>query len=100
MRALIERSREAGAPYAVSKVFSDKPDAAGLELARNLGVPAQALAAVKTADRDAYDRFLAAAIGDCEPSLIALAGFMRILSAQFVARFAGKILNIHPSLLL
>jgi phosphoribosylglycinamide formyltransferase 1 len=99
MRALIERSRDAGAPYAVSKVFSDKPDAAGLELARNLGVPAQALAAVKTADRDAYDRSLAAAISDCEPSLIVLAGFMRILSAQFVTDFAGRILNIHPSLL-
>jgi phosphoribosylglycinamide formyltransferase-1 len=99
MRALIERSRDAGAPYTVSKVFSDQPDAPGLELARNLGVPSQALAAVKTADRDAYDRALAAAISDCEPSLIVLAGFMRILSAQFVANFAGRILNIHPSLL-
>jgi phosphoribosylglycinamide formyltransferase 1 len=99
MRALIERSRDAGAPYTVSKVFSDQPDAPGLELARNLGVPSQALAAVKTADRDAYDRALAAAISDCEPSLIVLAGFMRILSAQFVADFAGRILNIHPSLL-
>jgi phosphoribosylglycinamide formyltransferase-1 len=109
MRALIERSRDAGAPYTVCKVFSDQPDAAGLELARDLGVPAQAfpaqalpaqaLAAAKTADRDAYDRALAAAISDCEPSLIVLAGFMRILSAPFVTDFAGRILNIHPSLL-
>jgi len=99
MRALIERSRDAGAPYTVSKVFSDKADAAGLELARNLGIPAQALAAAGTADRDAYDRALAAAISDCRPSLIVLAGFMRILSAQFVTDFAGRILNIHPSLL-
>jgi phosphoribosylglycinamide formyltransferase-1 len=99
MRALIERSRDAGAPYTVSQVFSDKADAAGLELARDLGVPAQALAAVKTADRGAYDRALAAAVSGCKPSLIVLAGFMRILSAQFVTDFAGRILNIHPSLL-
>jgi len=99
MRALIEQSRDAAAAYSVSKVFSDQPDAAGLALARDLGVPAQALAAAKTADRDAYDGALAAEIETCSPSLIVLAGFMRILSARFVSRFAGRILNIHPSLL-
>jgi phosphoribosylglycinamide formyltransferase-1 len=99
MRALIEQSRDAGAPYMVSMVFSDKPDAAGLGLARDLGVPVQALAGAKSVDRAAYDRALAAAIEYCSPSLIVLAGFMRILSAQFVAGFAGRILNIHPSLL-
>jgi phosphoribosylglycinamide formyltransferase-1 len=99
MRALVERSRDPDAAYAVTKVFSDQPDAAGLELARGLGIPAQALPAAKTADRAAYDRALAGAISDCAPSLIVLAGFMRILSAEFVAHFAGRILNIHPSLL-
>ena len=99
MRALIERSRDAGSAYSVVRVFSDQPDAGGLELARGLGVPAQALSGAKAADRAAYDEVLAAAIGDCSPSLIVLAGFMRILSAPFVARFAGRILNIHPSLL-
>jgi phosphoribosylglycinamide formyltransferase-1 len=99
MRALIEQSRDAGAAYTVCKVFSDKPDAPGLELARDLGVPAQGLAPAESADRAAYDRSLAAAIEYCSPSLIVLAGFMRILSAQFVAQFEGKILNIHPSLL-
>ncbi len=57
------------------------------------------IAAARTADRAAYDRTLAAAIHECSPSLIVLAGFMRILSAQFVTDFAGRILNIHPSLL-
>ena len=99
MRALIEHSRAAGAAYTVSAVFSDNASAAGLELARGLGVPAQALHGAKTADRAAYDRALAAAIGAGSPSLIVLAGFMRILSPQFVAGFAGRILNIHPSLL-
>jgi phosphoribosylglycinamide formyltransferase-1 len=98
MRALIEQSRNAGAPYTVATVFSDQPDAPGLALARELGVPARAVAA-GAADRAAYDVKLAAAIRDCSPALIVLAGFMRILSAQFVADFAGRILNIHPSLL-
>jgi phosphoribosylglycinamide formyltransferase-1 len=99
MRSLIEQSREPGASYMVCRVFSDKPDAAGLALARDLGVPAQALPGAETTDRTAYDRALAAAIQIYSPSLIVLAGFMRILSAQFVRDFAGKILNIHPSLL-
>jgi phosphoribosylglycinamide formyltransferase 1 len=111
MRALIERSREPGAPYTVSKVFSDKSDAAGLEVARGLGVPTQALSPAGPAHRAdapmradlsmraAYDAALAAAINECSPSLVVLAGFMRILSPQFVANFAGKMLNIHPSLL-
>jgi phosphoribosylglycinamide formyltransferase-1 len=113
MRALIEQSRTAGAPYAVAKVLSDTSDAPGLELARGLGVPAQAVTAqavtaqavpaqtapAGAAERAAYDVRLAAAIRDCSPSLIVLAGFMRILSAPFVAEFAGRILNIHPSLL-
>jgi phosphoribosylglycinamide formyltransferase 1 len=99
MRALIEQSRSPDAPYTVCKVFSDKADAAGLETARGLGVPAQALSADNKSDRAAYDRGLAAAIRECSPWLIVLAGYMRILSAQFVADFAGRILNIHPSLL-
>jgi phosphoribosylglycinamide formyltransferase-1 len=99
MRSLIEHSRDPGAPYTVCRVFSDKSDAAGLELARGLGVPAQALPAANTTDRAAYDRALAAAIQVYSPSLIVLAGFMRILSPRFVRDFAGKILNIHPSLL-
>jgi phosphoribosylglycinamide formyltransferase-1 len=99
MRSLIEQSHDPGSPYTVCRVFSDKPDAAGLELARNLGVPALALPAGATTDRAAYDRALAAAIQIYSPTLIVLAGFMRILSAQFVRDFTGKILNIHPSLL-
>jgi phosphoribosylglycinamide formyltransferase-1 len=99
MRALVEYSGVPGAPYTVSRVFSDQADAAGLEAARDLGVPAQALPAAKGGDRLGYDRALAAAILECSPSLIVLAGFMRILSPQFVNAFEGRILNIHPSLL-
>ncbi len=103
MRALVERSRDPAMGYEVSAVLSDNPTAPGLALARDLGVAARALAPAAAADRDAaraaYERELAAAIDAYAPSLIVLAGFMRILSAQFVARYAGRILNIHPSLL-
>jgi len=99
MRALVERSRGVTMGYDVVGVLSDNPAAAGLALARDLGVLARALVPVKSADRAGYDRELAAAIDEWGPSLIVLAGFMRILSAEFVARYAGRILNIHPSLL-
>src|ERR1700727_3780427 len=99
MRALIEQSRLAGALYTVVRVLSDQPDAAGLALARNLGVATQVVEGARTEDRAAYDLGLAAAIHACSPCLIVLAGFMRILSAQFVNEFRGRILNIHPSLL-
>jgi phosphoribosylglycinamide formyltransferase-1 len=99
MRALIEDSRAPGAAYSVCAVFSDQPDAAALESARGLDIPARAIAYVTGTDRTEYDAMLADAIDECSPSLVVLAGFMRILSAPFVERFAGRILNIHPSLL-
>jgi phosphoribosylglycinamide formyltransferase 1 len=99
MRALIESSRGAASRYEVALVLSDKAAAAGLETARDLGVPAHAVVPAGSADRAAFDRALAGAIDRCAPSLVVLAGFMRILSAEFVARYPGRILNIHPSLL-
>jgi phosphoribosylglycinamide formyltransferase-1 len=99
MRALIERSHEPASAYTVRKVLSDRADAAGLRVSREFGIPAQALPAAAATDRAAYDLALAAAISESSPALIVLAGFMRILSAQFVTNFAGRILNIHPSLL-
>jgi len=99
MRALIERSREQTQPYRVALVLSDQPAAAGLAIARDLGVATRSVPATKSADRVGYDRLLADAIDGCAPALIVLAGFMRILSGEFVDRYAGRILNIHPSLL-
>jgi phosphoribosylglycinamide formyltransferase 1 len=99
MRALIERSQTADAAYSVAAVLSDRADAGGLEVARQLGVEARAVPRPAGSERAGYDRVLAAAVTEYSPSLIVLAGFMRILSAEFVERFAGRILNIHPSLL-
>jgi len=99
MHSLIEQSRAPDSPYYVAGVFSDQANAPGLRLARDLNVPAEALAAAGFAERTAYDRALAAQVATGEPALVVLAGFMRILSAEFIARFPGRILNIHPSLL-
>jgi phosphoribosylglycinamide formyltransferase-1 len=103
MRTLVERSRDPRMGYRIAAVLSDQPDAAGLATAADFGIAARALPAPgrggAAASRVAYDAELAAAVEEYTPSLIVLAGFMRILSPQFVARFPGRILNIHPSLL-
>ena len=78
-------------------VISDRADAAGLRSARELGVESAALPA--QADKAAFEQALAATLAAREPDLIALAGFMRILSAPIVGRYLGRMLNIHPSLL-
>jgi phosphoribosylglycinamide formyltransferase-1 len=99
MRALIERARAADAAYSVACVISDRANAGGLQVASGMGVPTRALPAAKGMTRADYDTGLASVIDEYSPSLIVLAGFMRILSGPFVQRFEGKILNIHPSLL-
>jgi phosphoribosylglycinamide formyltransferase-1 len=99
MRALIEHSRRTDSPFSVAAVLSDRSDAAGLRTAAALGVPARAIDAGGSADRAAYDDLLAEAVAEVKPTLLVLAGFMRILSPAFVQRYEGRILNIHPSLL-
>ena len=99
MRALVERSADPAMGYQVAGVLSDKLEAGGLRVASDLGIPARALVPDAAVPRADYEAALAAAIDEFTPSLIALAGFMRILSAPFVVRYAGRILNIHPSLL-
>jgi phosphoribosylglycinamide formyltransferase-1 len=85
-------------------VLSDQADAPGLAAASALGIPAYCVAASDfrrdgRLDRPAFEAALAAVIDRHAPDLIVLAGFMRVLSASFVARYAGRMLNIHPSLL-
>jgi len=99
MRCLIDRSRDADACYRIGAVLSDRPDAPGLATARGLGIETEAIAPPPDGDRAAYDRELAAAVARRAPFLVALAGFMRVLSPAFIDAFAGRILNVHPSLL-
>jgi phosphoribosylglycinamide formyltransferase-1 len=99
MRTLIESGRATDSNFEVTLVLSDKGDAGGLQVARELGVEARAIPAAGIRDRSAYDSLLSEALSAHAPDVIALAGFMRILSGGFVRNFAGKLLNIHPSLL-
>ena len=88
---------DAGLP--VAAVLSNVPDAAGLALAAQRGVATQVVSHRDYASREAFEAALAAEIDRRAPRLVALAGFMRVLSPGFVARYAGRLVNIHPSLL-
>jgi phosphoribosylglycinamide formyltransferase 1 len=83
----------------VAVVLSERTGVAGLDAARALGIEARVVAWQGNSDRLQFERELGAALAAAQPDLIVLAGFMRILSQQFVESRAGRILNIHPSLL-
>jgi phosphoribosylglycinamide formyltransferase 1 len=93
LRALVE----AGLP--VRAVLANRADAGGLAYARERGIATGVVAHAAYADRESFDAALAGAIGAHAPELVALAGFMRVLTGGFVERFAGRLVNIHPSLL-
>jgi phosphoribosylglycinamide formyltransferase 1 len=83
----------------VRVVISDRPGVAGLDVARDLGIEALTIPWQGAAARGAFERALAESIDARRADLVVLAGFMRILSPQFATRYAGRMLNIHPSLL-
>ena len=83
----------------VACVISNKPDAKGLALAAGLGLATQTLDHKLFDSREAFDAELRRAIDRYQPTLVVLAGFMRILTPAFVAHYAGRLVNIHPSLL-
>lgn len=87
----------------ISAVISNRPDAGGLAIAREQGIATDALDHRAFDDRSAFDRVLAERIDRCDPdgrpALVVLAGFMRVLTSEFVERYAGRLVNIHPSLL-
>ena len=97
--AIAAAAGSATLPIEVRAVLSDQPAAPGLVRARALGIPAEAVPAAGFADRARHDAALADRIDVWRPALVVLAGYMRILSAEFVARYADRMLNIHPSLL-
>ena len=98
LQNLIDHAARSHDRIRVAAVFSDHRSRS-LERARSAGIEANHLAAKGFADREAYDDALGDAIEACEPDLIVLSGFMRILGEAFVARFRDRIINIHPSLL-
>ena len=85
-------------PAEIAVVVSNRPEAAGLAIARSLGIPSVAIPS-KGLDREVYDRMVIEELERRRVDLVCLAGFMRLLSAHFIRRFPQRILNIHPSLL-
>jgi phosphoribosylglycinamide formyltransferase 1 len=99
MEAIVRASLSGGSRYRVVRVIADRDSAGGLARAAALGIPTGVVPVRQFPDRAAFDAALAAEIDASGAQLVALAGFMRILSAEFVQRFEGRLLNIHPSLL-
>jgi formyltetrahydrofolate-dependent phosphoribosylglycinamide formyltransferase len=100
MTALIEAAKAPDCPYAVVLVLSNKPDAEGLTLATAAGVPTLAIDHRPFgADREAHERALDAALREAGAEYVALAGYMRVLTPWLVEAWAGRMINIHPSLL-
>ena len=83
----------------VALVLSNRPGAAGLELAAGAGLPTAVVDHRQYPDRAAFERALVVALDAARPDLLVLAGFMRVLTADFVQRYRGRLINIHPSLL-
>jgi phosphoribosylglycinamide formyltransferase-1 len=99
LQALIDAAASGSLPAGVAAVISDRSTARGLERAREAGIRARHIGPEAYTDRDTYEHALADAIEAEQPAAVILAGFMRVLHAELLGRFAGRILNIHPSLL-
>ena len=100
MAALIDAGQAAGSPFEVVLVISNRPDAGGIAIAEAKGVTALTLDHRPFGkDREAHERAIDAALTDAGVERIALAGYMRLLTPWLVRKWAGRMLNIHPSLL-
>ncbi|MDF2793434.1 MAG: phosphoribosylglycinamide formyltransferase [Pseudomonas orientalis] len=99
LQALIDSTRTGNSPVRIAAVISNRSDAYGLQRARDAGIETRSLDHKTFEGREAFDQALIELIDAFDPKLVVLAGFMRILSADFVRHYAGRLLNIHPSLL-
>jgi phosphoribosylglycinamide formyltransferase-1 len=99
MAALIEAARAPAYPAEIVVVLSNRPEAAGLERARQAGIPAEAIDHKAFATRDEFEAALEARLEAHVVDLVALAGFMRLMTPPFVERWHGRMINIHPALL-
>jgi phosphoribosylglycinamide formyltransferase 1 len=100
LAALIDACRRPGAARAeIALVISSHPDAAGLQRARAAGIPAETVDYRRFERREEFDRYVSDVLETNDIGLVCLAGFMRVLSGWFAARWRDRVLNIHPSLL-
>ncbi|MFS2015224.1 phosphoribosylglycinamide formyltransferase [Massilia sp. CT11-108] len=99
MEAIVRAQQAEAWPARIAAVISNKPDAKGLAFAASHGIPTAVVPNKEFPTREAFDAALQETIDRFNPDLVVLAGFMRILTAPFVEHYAGRMLNIHPSLL-
>ena len=99
MEAIVRALEAERWPARIAAVISNKPDAKGLAFAQAHGIPTAVVPSKEFASREAFDAVLQQTIDGYQADLVVLAGFMRILTASFVEHYAGRMLNIHPSLL-
>jgi phosphoribosylglycinamide formyltransferase-1 len=99
MEAIVRAQQAEAWPARIVAVISNKPDAKGLAFAASHGIPTAVVPNKEFPTREAFDAALQETIDRFNPDLVVLAGFMRILTAPFVEHYAGRMLNIHPSLL-
>ncbi|MEC9313477.1 MAG: phosphoribosylglycinamide formyltransferase [Pseudomonadota bacterium] len=99
MRSIVEAANQGQLDVDIAAVISNRPDAAGLEYAQQAGIDAQVIDHKLYDSRESFDAAMAEVIDSYQPDFVILAGFMRILTADFVEHFAGRLINIHPSLL-
>jgi phosphoribosylglycinamide formyltransferase-1 len=99
LQALIDAVRNGRLPADIRAVISNEPGAPALARARTAGIPAHVVSHRDFPSREQFDRALMQRIDVCDPQLVVLAGFMRILGRDFIDHYAGRLINIHPSLL-
>jgi phosphoribosylglycinamide formyltransferase-1 len=98
LQALIDTVHEAGGPIEIAQVVSSRPDAVALQRAATAGIPTQVVA-MAGRERAERDRELAGVVAAASPDLVVLAGWMSILTGEFLDRFPDRVVNLHPSLL-
>lgn len=99
MRALIEAAKEKNYPAEIVLVLSNVADAGGLNFARQNGIETKVIEHQKFPSREIFDNAMDVALNAADVEIVALAGFMRLLSPRFVEKWHGRMINIHPSLL-
>lgn len=99
LQALIDNCQSGDISGEIAAVIANRPNCKGLDRAKKASIPAIAIDHTQFDSREAFDKQLADRIDSYQPDLVVLAGFMRILTTEFVEHYAGRLLNIHPSLL-
>ena len=99
LRAFLQAQQSGELDGEINAVISNRPQAPGLEIAREAGIATEVLDHTLFESREAFDEQLAQIVHNYSPDVVVLAGFMRILTPAFVAAFRGRLINIHPSLL-